>query len=817
MKQIFLFTLILLIASSLFARIEDVQELYFSFEISAKSELEQITRIVSIDNVDGTTVYAYANPQELEAFQQLGIPYTKLPHPGTLIVPEMATTLEQMRDWDYYPTYDQYIAMMYQFETDYPALCEIVDIGSTVEGRQLLFAKISDNIGVEEDEPEFMYTSTMHGDETTGYVLMLRLIDYLLSNYGTDAEVTEMLNRIEIWINPNANPDGTYHGGNNTVYGAQRYNANGYDLNRNFPDPEDGMNPNGPWQPETIAMMAIAEANSFIHSANFHGGAEVVNYTWDTWAILHADNDWYYDISRAFADTVHIYAPAGYMTLMDNGVTNGYQWYTIDGGRQDYMNWFQACREVCIEISDTKLLPAYQLDAHWGYLKRSLINYIKNVLHGIRGIVTDTLGNPLDAMITVVDHDFDNSEVFTDPDVGNYHRMLSPGTYDITVSAYGYIPQTITDITVVDTGATRIDVQLVAAQTVNVTGTVKDGDTHQPIGGATVEILDSPHDPVQTDFTGAYIITGVMEGTYTFQVTADGYVPMTQEITITQDNHVINFNLYQPYLFWDFENDNGGFSSNNPSGWQWGEPTAGGITAYSGSKLWGTNLSGFYQNNSDWTLDSPVITMSSNPMLAFYHVHYFEGGSSLWDGGNVSISTDGGSSFTVINPLTLYDGTISALDEVGFGGTLDEWTLVQFDLHDYGNQDVIIRWHFASDHSVSDYYGWYIDDVAIIQQLGTDDPHTGQDLIVLQNFPNPFTNSTTISFSAPVNMTAPTLTIYNLKGQLVKETTLQPAQSSFTWDGKNSAEQQVSSGVYFYKITSKNYTSDVKKMIFLQK
>ncbi|HEX37573.1 MAG TPA: hypothetical protein ENG70_01745, partial [Candidatus Cloacimonetes bacterium] len=246
MKQIFLFTLILLIASSLFARIEDVQELYFSFEISAKSELEQITRIVSIDNVDGTTVYAYANPQELEAFQQLGIPYTKLPHPGTLIVPEMATTLEQMRDWDYYPTYDQYIAMMYQFETDYPALCEIVDIGSTVEGRQLLFAKISDNIGVEEDEPEFMYTSTMHGDETTGYVLMLRLIDYLLSNYGTDAEVTEMLNRIEIWINPNANPDGTYHGGNNTVYGAQRYNANGYDLNRNFPDPEDGMNPNGP-------------------------------------------------------------------------------------------------------------------------------------------------------------------------------------------------------------------------------------------------------------------------------------------------------------------------------------------------------------------------------------------------------------------------------------------------------------------------------------------------------------------------------------------------------------------------------------------
>jgi murein tripeptide amidase MpaA len=45
------------------------------------------------------------------------------------------------------------------------------------------------------------------------------------------------VNSAELWINPNANPDGTYYGGNSTVASARRYNNNGYDLNRNFPIP----------------------------------------------------------------------------------------------------------------------------------------------------------------------------------------------------------------------------------------------------------------------------------------------------------------------------------------------------------------------------------------------------------------------------------------------------------------------------------------------------------------------------------------------------------------------------------------------------
>ena len=438
------------------------QETYFKFEIDSRDELTKITRIISIDNVRDNLVFAYANDKELEVFSQLGIEYTVLPHPGTLIQPRMSADKSGLENWDSYPTYDNYVAMMYQFAIDYPSLCQIVDAGNSVQGRSILFARISDNVGLEEDEPEVMYTSSMHGDEITGYVLMLRLIDSLLVSYGTDSLITRLVDSCDIWINPLANPDGTYNGGNNTVYGAIRYNANSVDLNRNFPDPEDGDHPDGnSWQPETVVMMNFAVSHNFVISANFHGGSEVVNYPWDTWSRRHADDQWFIDISRDYADSAQYYSTTGYLNDMNNGITNGYDWYTIAGGRQDYMNYWHGCREVTMEISTVKLVTASFLPAFWDYNKVSLLNYLENGLYGIRGIVTDSItGLPLEATVTVIGHDIDNSEIHTDPEVGNYHRMLEAGIYDLEFSATDYTSKTINNVVVVDNDATIINVEL---------------------------------------------------------------------------------------------------------------------------------------------------------------------------------------------------------------------------------------------------------------------------------------------------------------------------------------------------------------------
>lgn len=422
---------------------ENKTEVYFRFEISDRSELSNLTNIISIDNIkNGKTVYAYANINEFEEFLKLNYDFEILPNPSTLIEPEMSNNTEDITSWDVYPTYDAYVNLMYQFQTNYPQICKIIDAGNTVQGRKILFAKISDNVEQREPEPQFMYTSTMHGDETTGYVLMLRLIDSLLNSYGSDTRITNMINNSEIWINPLANPDGTYRSGNNTVSGATRYNFNNYDLNRNFPDPVNGVHPNQ--QIETTRFRNIQEANNFSLIANFHGGAEVVNYPWDTWSNtgansrIHADQTWYQYISHLYADTCQHYSPAGYMSGFDDGITNGGDWYVIHGGRQDYTNWYRHGREVTIEISNTKLPPASQLPSFWEYNKRSFLNYIEHIFYGINGIVTDTIGNPVRAKITIISHDYDSSEVYSDLSTGFYSRMIQPGIYTLKFQSPGY-------------------------------------------------------------------------------------------------------------------------------------------------------------------------------------------------------------------------------------------------------------------------------------------------------------------------------------------------------------------------------------------
>ncbi|MFP4470209.1 MAG: M14 family zinc carboxypeptidase [Bacteroidales bacterium] len=446
-------------------------EVYFTFRISGNDQIEKISTIISIDHVKEDRVWAYANRQEFGEFLQLHIDFKILEHPGRKILnPKMlaGVDISAVESWDFYPTWDAYLDMMAQFAADYPEICQLVNFGSSEEGRDLIAVKISDNITTREAEPQFLYTGTIHGDETAGYILLLRLIDHLLTNYGSDPDITGLINQAEIWINPLSNPDGTYAGGNHTVYGATRYNANGVDLNRNYPDPDDGPHPDGnDWQAETLAFMQLAEDEHFVMSANTHGGAEVINYPWDTWQHLTADDDWWVYVCREYADTVHVYAPWYYLDGFENGITNGYAWYTISGGRQDYMNFFHHCREVTMELSNTKLLPTSQLNSHWEWNYRSLINYFRQCTFGVAGVITDVdSGMPLHAEVFIENHDQDESQVWTDPETGFYQRLLEAGTYDLTFSAPGYMPLTIENVMVSRYETVNLDVQLDAGSLV---------------------------------------------------------------------------------------------------------------------------------------------------------------------------------------------------------------------------------------------------------------------------------------------------------------------------------------------------------------
>ena len=439
-------------------------ERYFRFTIGSQKDFKQVAGLISIDQRRGDTVIANASYEEFQKILALGLPFEFLPHPSDLIEDEALDyhDIPEIRSWNYYPTYDAYVQMMNDFEADHPLLCEIQNIGTLPSGRQLLVAKITSPTPSTVPKPKFLYTATMHGDELAGYVLSLRLIDYLLENYGTDAFVTRLVDSIEIWINPLANPDGTYHAGNHTISGAKRRNANNVDLNRNFPDPVAGPNPDGnAWQPETIHFMNHAELHKFNLSSNWHGGAEVCNYPWDTWAHLTADNAWWVYTMREYADTVHAYSPSPYMRGYNNGITNGYAWYRITGGRQDYMNYFQQCREFTLELSNQKIPPASELPVFWEYNYRSFLNYMEQALYGIRGVITNAVsGEPVHAMLSIEGHDADSSYVFSNTLSGGYHRYLKSGSYNLTFTAPCYEPYTISGVAVTDRQTGWLDVEL---------------------------------------------------------------------------------------------------------------------------------------------------------------------------------------------------------------------------------------------------------------------------------------------------------------------------------------------------------------------
>ncbi len=426
--------------------------------------LKRLGSFISIDRVDQDYVYAYASAKGFHRFLDLKIAYRLLQPPSMRLSPEKlkSAPLKTTQAWDYYPSYHQYLNLMSQFQTDYPQLCSLVNIGSTVDGRELLFVHIRSGKDSTLNKPQFMYTSTMHGDETTGYVLMLHLIDYLLSNYGKIPRVTDLIDSTDLWINPLANPDGTYAAGDTSVYGATRYNANGVDLNRNYPDPQAGPHPdNNTWQPETVAFMDFAAAHHLVMSCNMHGGNEVANYPWDTWSFPTADDVWWQYVCRQYADTVHVYGPSGYFTDENNGITDGFAWYQITGGRQDYMNFFEHDREFTLELSQNKMPDPSTLPEFWDYNYRSFLDYMHQVLDGFRGVVTDSLtGHPVKADVFLDGHDTLHSDVYSDSLTGAYFRPVKAGTYDLTFSAPGYVSKTLKNLTVRDGETVVADVRL---------------------------------------------------------------------------------------------------------------------------------------------------------------------------------------------------------------------------------------------------------------------------------------------------------------------------------------------------------------------
>ena len=230
-----------------------------------------------------------------------------------------ARRLRQTGYLEHFHSYDQMLQEMQDIAANYPGIAKLDSIGESYEktvgrGGYIIWAlKISDNVQVEEDEPEVFYFANMHAREIITPEIIMYFMRDLVDNYGTDPYITYLINNRQIWLSPTVNPDGHEY----VFSGTSSFNRNdpmwwrknkrdnndngvfeaskdGVDLNRNFGYKwgydNSGSSPyptsntyrgTGPFsEPESQVVRDFVSEHNFIIALSFHSYSQLWLYPW---------------------------------------------------------------------------------------------------------------------------------------------------------------------------------------------------------------------------------------------------------------------------------------------------------------------------------------------------------------------------------------------------------------------------------------------------------------------------------------------------------------------------------------------------------
>ncbi len=276
------------------------------------------------------------------------------PYPSTVIVADETLAPAGIAALDanlgQYHTYAETESTLTALAAAYPAIAQKSVAGLSLEGRNLSVLKISDNVTVDEDEPEVLYMGNHHARELMSVEIPLRFAEYLLQNYGIDSDVTTYVDTREIFVLPMVNPDGHVyvelnHGGSPNGWWRKnrRDNGNGtfgVDLNRNYDfawgydnigsSPSTGSEVyrgSAPFsEPETQVIRDFTGAHTFTAWFSYHSYGEVLLYPWGYIYANTPDNE--------------VFAALGDSLTAENGYVAGNPLsgaiYITNGGSDDW-------------------------------------------------------------------------------------------------------------------------------------------------------------------------------------------------------------------------------------------------------------------------------------------------------------------------------------------------------------------------------------------------------------------------------------------------------------------------------------------------
>ncbi len=141
-----------------------------------------------------------------------------------------------------YHNYAEMLADIQAVAAAHPDLVSLFSIGISYQGREMWAAKISDNVAVDEAEPEVLFIGQHHAREHITLEMTLYVLHLLADKYGTDPQITDLVNTREVYIIFTTNPDGSEYDIATGAYRSWRKNRQpntgslyvGTDLNRNY-------------------------------------------------------------------------------------------------------------------------------------------------------------------------------------------------------------------------------------------------------------------------------------------------------------------------------------------------------------------------------------------------------------------------------------------------------------------------------------------------------------------------------------------------------------------------------------------------------
>ncbi|HSW41091.1 MAG TPA: M14 family zinc carboxypeptidase, partial [Patescibacteria group bacterium] len=168
---------------------------------------------------------------------------------GTLLVALIAPVLPAAAAEPDYPSHDsryhtnaEMVAEIHAAEVADPGLVDVMSIGKSERGRDIWVAKVSDNVAVDEAEPEVLVDALHHARERLTLEQALYLLATLTRDYASDPAVRAVVDSRETWIIFSVNPDGHVYDLGGNPYRLWRKNRQatpgsrfvGTDLNRNY-------------------------------------------------------------------------------------------------------------------------------------------------------------------------------------------------------------------------------------------------------------------------------------------------------------------------------------------------------------------------------------------------------------------------------------------------------------------------------------------------------------------------------------------------------------------------------------------------------